>query len=184
VPSTAAAGILSREDVCAECARHVTEASATPSLHDVLTSEGSWQKFLARPRQSRLMAPAGLFVSQRRGSHSSGISCITMNCFVCRWFCVVLCLKPLLHHHNWLSFGKYQDTVCFLIPCPHNVLSQLPLAVKPASTPWCLLPKQTWWDSLPIDTLLSAVSALVAALLSSAVLQGLMNYPVCDAVEL
>jgi hypothetical protein len=32
-----------------------------------------------------------------------------------------------------------------------------PLAVKPASTLWRLLPKQTWLDSLPSDMLLSAV---------------------------
>jgi hypothetical protein len=31
-----------------------------------------------------------------------------------------------LHHHNWLSFGKFHDTERFLIPCPHHVLSQLP----------------------------------------------------------
>jgi hypothetical protein len=29
--------------------------------------------------------------------------------------------------------------------------------VKPASTPWCLLPKETWRDSLSTDMLLSAV---------------------------
>ena len=37
----AAAAILSREDVCAECAKHLTEASAIPGSRDVLTSEGS-----------------------------------------------------------------------------------------------------------------------------------------------
>jgi hypothetical protein len=46
--------------------------------------------------------------------------------FVCRWFCVVHGPKPPLHHHSWLSFGKFQDTDCFLIPCPCHVLSQLP----------------------------------------------------------
>jgi hypothetical protein len=63
------------------------------------------------------------------------------NCFVHRWFCVVLGLKPPLHYHNLLSFGKFQNTEHFLILCPHHVLSQLPPAVKPACTPWCLLPK-------------------------------------------
>jgi hypothetical protein len=50
--------------------------------------------------------------------------------------------------------------------------------MKPASTPWCLLPEQTWRDSLPIDTLLSAVSVLAIALPILEVLEGLMNYPV------
>jgi len=40
-PATTAAGILLREDVCAECAKHFTEASAIPGSRDVLTSEGS-----------------------------------------------------------------------------------------------------------------------------------------------
>jgi hypothetical protein len=30
-----------------------------------------------------------------------------------------------LHHQNWLSFGKFQDTEYFLIPCPRHVSSQL-----------------------------------------------------------
>jgi len=59
-----------------------------------------------------------------------------------------------------------------------------PLAVKPASTPWRLVPlpkkeiKPTWRDSLPIDMLLSAVSVLVVAQPSWEVPEGLMNYPV------
>jgi len=37
---------------------------------------------------------------------------------------------------------------------------------------------KTWRGSLPIDMLLSAVSVLVVAQLSSEVPEGLMNYPV------
>jgi hypothetical protein len=48
------------------------------------------------------------------------------NCFVRMWFCVVLGPKPPLHFHNWLSFGKFQDTKSFLIPCSRHVLSRLP----------------------------------------------------------
>jgi hypothetical protein len=33
--------------------------------------------------------------------------------------------KPALHRHNWLSFGKFQDTERFLIPCPRHVSSRL-----------------------------------------------------------
>jgi hypothetical protein len=51
-----------------------------------------------------------------------------------------------------------------------------PLAVKPASTPWRLLPKQTWRDFYLL--LLSAVSLLVVALPSSEVPEGFMNYSV------
>lgn len=52
------------------------------------------------------------------------------------------------------------------------------LATKPVSTPWHLLSKQTWRDFLPICMLLSAVSVLVAVLLSLEVPEGFMNYPV------
>jgi hypothetical protein len=48
-----------------------------------------------------------------------------------------------------------------------------PLVVKPASSPWHLLPKQTWRDSVPIDLLLSAVSVFVVVLPSLEVLEGL-----------
>jgi hypothetical protein len=44
------------------------------------------------------------------------------------------------------------------------------IAVKPASMPWRLLPKQTWRDAIPIDMILSAVSGFVVALPSSEVM--------------
>ena len=40
-PAKAAAGILLREDVCAECAKYLTETSAIPGSRDLLTSDGS-----------------------------------------------------------------------------------------------------------------------------------------------
>jgi hypothetical protein len=49
------------------------------------------------------------------------------------------------------------------------------LAVKPLSTPWHLVHKKTWRDSLPIDMLLSAVSVLVVVQLSLEVPEGLMS---------
>jgi hypothetical protein len=52
------------------------------------------------------------------------------------------------------------------------------LAVKPAGTPWRLVHKKTFRDSLPIDILLSAVSVLVVVQPSLEVQEGLMNYPV------
>ena len=66
---------------------HVNRGRDTPSfcptlqVLDMLTSEGSWQTFLAHARESRPMAPAGLFVSQRTGSQSAGISCTTHELF-------------------------------------------------------------------------------------------------------
>jgi len=53
-----------------------------------------------------------------------------------------------------------------------------PLAMKSASTPRRLVQKKTWRDSLPINTLLSAVSVLVIAQPSLEIPEGLMNYPV------
>jgi hypothetical protein len=49
-----------------------------------------------------------------------------MNCSVHRWFCVIFVPKPPSHHHSWLSFGKFQNTELFLIPCPCLVSSWLP----------------------------------------------------------
>ena len=66
---------------------HVNRGRDTPSFRptlqvlNMLTSEGSWQTFLAHARQSRPMAPAALFVSQHTGSHSAGISCTTQELF-------------------------------------------------------------------------------------------------------
>ena len=48
------------------------------------------------------------------------------NCFVCMWFCVVHDPKPPLHRHNWLGFGKFQDTERFLIHCERHFSSRLP----------------------------------------------------------
>ena len=56
-------------------------------------------------------------------------------------------------------------------------LHDYPLAVEPGSTPRPST-KKTWRDSLPIDMLLSAVSVLVVAQLSSEIPEGLMNNPV------
>jgi len=53
-----------------------------------------------------------------------------------------------------------------------------PLAVKPASAPRRLVHNKNWRDDPPIDTLLSAVSVLVVAQLSSEFPEGLKNYPV------
>jgi hypothetical protein len=108
-----ATSILSRKDICEECARHLTETPAIHGLRDVLTSEGSWQKFLTH--------------------------------------------------------------IMFCHDCP--------LAVICASTPWCLFPKQTWRDSVPIDMCLSSVCLLVVVLPSSEVLEGLRNYPVFNNVN-
>jgi hypothetical protein len=66
-----------------------------------------------------------LQAAKRTGSHSAGIHVPFTNCFVCRWFCVVHDLKPPLHSHNWLSFGKFQDTERFLIHCERHFLSRL-----------------------------------------------------------
>jgi hypothetical protein len=52
------------------------------------------------------------------------------------------------------------------------------LAVKPANTPWRLLPKQIWRDSPPTDMLLSVACILTVALPSSEVSETPINYRV------
>ena len=129
-------------------------------------------------RPSEPMGPDDLFVSQRTGSHSAGIQVQFTNCFVCRWFCLVHDPKPPCHSHNWLSFGKFQDTERFLIHCERHFSSRLP----PSGWSWKYLKapstKKTWRDSLTIDMLLSAVSVLVVAQSSLEIPEGLMNNPV------
>ena len=98
-------------------------------------------------------------------------------------FCVVHDPKPPLHSHNWLSFGKFQDTESFLIHCERHFSSRLP----PSGGTWkyAKVPstKKTWRDSLHIDMLLSAVSVLVVAQSSSEIPEGLMNNPVLLALN-
>ena len=76
-----------------------------------------------------------------------------------------------------LAYSKTQNA--FLFPVHAMFSHDCPLVVKPSSTPRHLVHKKTWRDSLPIDMLLTAVSVLVVARLSSEVPEGLMNYPVC-----
>ena len=132
-----------------------------------------------REREGGREGADSLFVLQRTDSHSAGIHVLFTNCFVCRWFCVVHNLKPPLHSHSWLSFGKFQDTEPFLNHCERHFSSRLPPSggtwkyAKASSTK-----KKTWRDSLPIDMLLSAVSVLVVAQSSLEIPEGLMNNPV------
>jgi len=123
------------------------------------------------------MGPEGHFVSQRTGSHSAGISC-TIHELFCRWFCVVHDPKPPLHRHNWLSFGKFQDTERFLIHCERHISSRLPPSGGTCKYTKAPSTKKTWRDSLSIDMLLSAVAVLVVAQSSSEIPEGLMNNPV------
>jgi hypothetical protein len=73
---------------------------------------------------------------------------------------------------------NYKTQKSFLSPVLTMFRHHCPLPVKPGSTPWRLLLKQAWRDSLPVDKVLSAVSVLVVALPSSEFPEGLMNYPV------
>jgi len=100
------------------------------------------------------------------------------NCFVRRWFCAVHGPKPPLHRHNWLSFGKFQDTERFLIHCARHFSSRLPPSGGTCKYAKAPSTKKTLRDSLPIDMLLSALSFLVVAQSSSEVPEGLMNNPV------
>ena len=111
--------------------------------------------------------------------HVTSYSTANSERFVCRWFCVVHDPKNPLHSHNWLSFGKFQDTERFIIHCECHFSSRLP----PSSGTWKYAKapstKKPWRDSLLIDMLLSAVSVLVVAQSSSEIPEGLMNNPVC-----
>jgi hypothetical protein len=59
-------------------------------------------------------------------------------------------MVPYKKHENSKTKNTFLSLAMFCHECP--------LAVKPATMPWCLLPEQTWRDSIPTDMLLSAVS--------------------------
>jgi len=86
--------------------------------------------------------------------------------------------KPLLHRHNLLSFGKFQDTERFLIHCERHFSSRLRPSCGTCKYTKAPSTKKTWTDSLSIDMLLSAMSVLVVAQSSSEIPEGLMNNPV------
>jgi hypothetical protein len=75
------------------------------------------------------------------------------NCVVDVWFCVVHGPKLPLHRHNWLSFGKFQDTERFLIPCPHHVPSRLPPSGETCKYATAPCTQKNLRNSLPIDML-------------------------------
>ena len=87
-------------------------------------------------------------------------------------------IRNLRYSHNWLSFGKFQDTERFLIHCERHFSLRLP----PSGGTWKYAKapstKKTWRDSLPIYMLLFAVSVLVVAQSSSEIPAVLMNNPV------
>jgi hypothetical protein len=124
-----------------------------PASRGVLTSEASWQSFLAQARQSRPMALPSLFVSQRRERATLLEFHVPLtNWFVRSYFCVVHSPKSPLHRHNLLSFVKFHDTGRFLIPCPlHTSLSLLPSGetCKYATAPGTQT--KTWRDYLTLS---------------------------------
>jgi hypothetical protein len=100
-----------------------------------------------------------------------------MNCFVHKWCCVALVwnLHCTITIDSVLANSKTQKA--FLSPVLAMSCHDCTVTVKSASTPWCLLSKQIWKDYLPTN-ILSPVSVLIAALLSSEIPERLMNYPV------
>jgi len=86
------------------------------------------------------MATAGLFVSQRTGSHSAGISCpIILSIWGSVWY-VVRNLRCTVTIYLVLANSKTQNA--FLFPVYAMFHHDCTLAVKPASTPWHLVPKK------------------------------------------
>jgi hypothetical protein len=105
----------------------------------MLTSVGSWQKFLADDGPGRPV---------RFAAHGQPFRCnflyhsrIILSVGGSLWYLVRNSVAPSQLTHFW--------------QIPQNVLispvlamfrRNCPLVVKPASTPWLLLPKQTWRD--------------------------------------
>jgi hypothetical protein len=83
----------------------IADASVKCLAHSAQTS--SCGRISARhARQSR---PDCSFRSAQRATLLEYLVPLT-NCFVRRWFCVILGPKLPLHSHKWLSLGKFQET--------------------------------------------------------------------------
>jgi hypothetical protein len=120
-PATAAAGILSHQDVCPECTKHWLRHLQFPARAMCWLLRAPDNRFLhTLDSLSQWPRSACLFHSAQAATLPEFYAPLT-NCFVHRWFCVVHGPKPPMHHHNWLSFGKLQDTERFFIPCPCHV---------------------------------------------------------------
>ena len=78
------------------------------------------------------------------------------------------------------SVAQSQLTQFWQIPrhCERHFSSRLPRSGETWKYAKAPSTKKTWWDSLPIDMLLSAVSVLVVSQSSSEIPEGLMNNPV------
>jgi hypothetical protein len=88
---------------------------------------------------------------------------------------VLLGPKHPLYHHNWLIFGRFQDTERFLIPCPRYVSLRLPPSSETCK--YTMVPI-TQTNLERFSTYWYVVSVLVVELLSSEIPEELMNYPV------
>ena len=124
------------------------------------------------------MAPAGLFVSQRTGSHSAGISCNTQRIVLSVGGSVRYMVRNLRCTVTIDSVLANSKTERFLIHCARYFSSRLPPSGGTCKYAKAPSTKKTLRDSLPIDMLLSVVSVLVVAQSSSKVPEGLMNNPV------
>jgi hypothetical protein len=166
-----AAGILSREDVCAECAWLRNLQFPIRAMCWLLRAlDESFSHTLNS--LGRCSLPACSFSSAQAAALLQFLIPL-INCSL--WY-LVRNLRCTVTTDSVLANSKTQNI--FLSPVLVMFRHNCHLAVKPASTSWSLLPKRTWRDSLPIDVLLSAVSVLAVALPSSEVPEGLMNYPV------
>ena len=125
-PATPAARIPSHEDISAEWTKYLTEVSEFPA-HAMYSLLRAPHKRFSYTLDSlgRCPHPACSFCSVQAATQLE-FHVPYMNCFVHRWLCVIQGPKPPLHCHNWISFGKSQDTECFLIPCTCHVSSRLP----------------------------------------------------------
>jgi hypothetical protein len=75
-----------------------------------------------------------------------------------------------------LANSKTQNP--FLFPFHAMFRHDCPLAVKPASTPWRLVHKKAWRDSLPIDMLPLGVTIPATVPQRSGIPEGLKNFPI------
>jgi hypothetical protein len=74
--------------------------------------------------------------------------------------------------------GNSKTQKAFLFPVHATFLQDCLLAVKPASTPWRLVHKKSWRNSLPIDMLPFGIINPANVPQRSEIPEGFMNYPV------
>ena len=125
-PCGTVAGMVTPKGTCQQRERHSSYLTGARYVHPWWLLRAPDKRFWhTLDSLGRWPRPASSFCSAQAATLLEFHVPFT-NCFVRRQFCAVHGPKPPLLRHNWLSFGKFQDTERFLIHCARHFSSGLP----------------------------------------------------------